>query len=141
LQSRKAVSIIKEHQVIVLIFTGRDFSLGVTERAKLELCFYIRRRLEPTPSVGWRRRREPTPSAGWRRKLEPAPSGGGGGATTTIPSLRGAMRRSNPAIVRQVAMLLFLPRSAQSLRADYRKTGTKKNPGTHARGFSVMNNE
>jgi hypothetical protein len=44
------VSIIKEHQVTVLIFTGRDFSLGVTERAKQELCFYIRRRLEPTPS-------------------------------------------------------------------------------------------
>jgi hypothetical protein len=39
LQSRKAVSIIKEHQVTVLIFTGRDFSLGVTERAKQELCF------------------------------------------------------------------------------------------------------
>jgi ADP-heptose:LPS heptosyltransferase len=37
LQSRKAVSIIKEHQVTVLIFTGRDFSLGVTERAKREL--------------------------------------------------------------------------------------------------------
>jgi hypothetical protein len=35
-----------------LIFTGRDFSLGVTERAKQELCFYIRRRLEPTPSGG-----------------------------------------------------------------------------------------
>jgi hypothetical protein len=50
LQSRKAVSIIKEHQVTVLIFTGRDFSLGVTERAKRELCFYFRRRLEPTPS-------------------------------------------------------------------------------------------
>jgi hypothetical protein len=30
---------IKEHQVTVLIFTGRDFSLGVTERAKQELCF------------------------------------------------------------------------------------------------------
>jgi radical SAM protein (TIGR01212 family) len=44
--------VIKEHQVTVLIFTGRDFSLGVTERAKLELCFYIRRRLEPTPSGG-----------------------------------------------------------------------------------------
>jgi hypothetical protein len=39
LQSRKAVSIIKEHQVTVLIFTGRDFSLGVTGRAKQELCF------------------------------------------------------------------------------------------------------
>jgi hypothetical protein len=51
LQSRKSVSIIKE-QVMVLIFTGRDFSLGVTERAKLELCFYIRRRLEPAPSGG-----------------------------------------------------------------------------------------
>jgi hypothetical protein len=38
LQSRKSVSIIKEHQVTVLIFTGRDFSLGVTERAKRELC-------------------------------------------------------------------------------------------------------
>jgi hypothetical protein len=50
LQSRKAVSIIKEHQVTVLIFTGRDFSLGVTERAKQELCCYFRRRLEPTPS-------------------------------------------------------------------------------------------
>jgi hypothetical protein len=37
LQSRKAVSIIKEHQVTVLIFSGRDFSLGVTERAKQEL--------------------------------------------------------------------------------------------------------
>jgi hypothetical protein len=61
LQSRQAVSIIKEHQVTVLIFTGRDFSLGVTERAKLELCFYVRRRLEPTPSgggdVGWSLRR------------------------------------------------------------------------------------
>jgi hypothetical protein len=52
LQSRKAVSIIKEHQVIVLIFTGLDFSLGVTERAKRELCFYFRRRLEPAPSGG-----------------------------------------------------------------------------------------
>jgi hypothetical protein len=51
-QSRKAVSICKEHQVTVLIFSGRDFSLGVTERAKQELCFYIRRRLEPTPSGG-----------------------------------------------------------------------------------------
>jgi hypothetical protein len=50
LQSRKAVSIIKEHQVTVLIFTGRNFSLGVTERAKRELCFYVRRRLEPAPS-------------------------------------------------------------------------------------------
>jgi hypothetical protein len=50
LQSRQAVSIIKKHQVTVLIFTGRDFSPGVTERAKLELCFYIRRRLEPAPS-------------------------------------------------------------------------------------------
>jgi hypothetical protein len=37
LQSRNAVSIIKEHQVTVLIFTGRDFSPGITERAKLEL--------------------------------------------------------------------------------------------------------
>jgi hypothetical protein len=36
LQSRKAVSIIKEHQVTVLIFSGRDFSLGYAERAKLE---------------------------------------------------------------------------------------------------------
>jgi hypothetical protein len=52
LQSRKAVSIIKEHQVTVLIFTGRDFSPGVTGRAKQELCFYFRRRLEPTPSEG-----------------------------------------------------------------------------------------
>jgi hypothetical protein len=64
LQSRKAVSIIKEHQVTVLIFTGREFSLGVTERAKQEFCFYIRRRLEPAPSGGVRRRR-----------LEPASSG------------------------------------------------------------------
>jgi hypothetical protein len=64
LQSRKAVSIIKEHQVTVLIFTGRGLSLGYAERAKLELCFYFRRRLEPAPS-GW-----------WRRRLEPAPSGG-----------------------------------------------------------------
>jgi hypothetical protein len=46
----KAVSIGKEQQVMVLIFTGRDFSLGVTERAKLELCHYFRRRLEPAPS-------------------------------------------------------------------------------------------
>jgi hypothetical protein len=30
LQSRKDVPIIKEHQVTVLIFSGRDFSLGVT---------------------------------------------------------------------------------------------------------------
>jgi hypothetical protein len=30
LQSRKSVSIIKEHQVMILIFTGRDFSLGIT---------------------------------------------------------------------------------------------------------------
>jgi hypothetical protein len=27
-------------------------SLGVTERAKRELCFYVRRRLEPAPSEG-----------------------------------------------------------------------------------------
>ena len=46
------MSIIKEHQVMVLILTGRDFSLGVTERAKLELCFYFRRRPEPAPSGG-----------------------------------------------------------------------------------------
>jgi hypothetical protein len=39
LQSRKSVSMIKEHHVTALIFTGRDFSLGVTERAKRELCF------------------------------------------------------------------------------------------------------
>jgi hypothetical protein len=39
LKSRKSVSIIKEHQVTVLIFTGRDFSLGYAERAKQELCF------------------------------------------------------------------------------------------------------
>jgi hypothetical protein len=50
LQSRQAVSIIKEHQVTVLIFTGRDFSPSVTERAKQKLCFYIRRRMEPAPS-------------------------------------------------------------------------------------------
>jgi hypothetical protein len=37
---------------MLLIFTLRDISLGVTERAKPELCFYIRRRLEPTPSEG-----------------------------------------------------------------------------------------
>jgi hypothetical protein len=36
LQSRKSVSIIKEHQIMVLIFSGRDFSPGVTGRAKLE---------------------------------------------------------------------------------------------------------
>jgi hypothetical protein len=35
---------------MVLIFTGRDISLGVTERAKQELCCYIRRRLAPAPS-------------------------------------------------------------------------------------------
>jgi hypothetical protein len=30
---------IRQDEVMVLIFTGRDFSLGVTERAKQELCF------------------------------------------------------------------------------------------------------
>jgi hypothetical protein len=63
---------------------GKDvlcaLSLGVTERAKRELCFYIRRRLEPTPSGEKRRRRlEPTPSGEKRRRrLEPAPSGDDG---------------------------------------------------------------
>jgi hypothetical protein len=38
LQSRKAVSIIKEHQVTVSIFTGRYLSLGYAECAKRELC-------------------------------------------------------------------------------------------------------
>jgi hypothetical protein len=39
-------------------------SLGVTERAKLELCFYVRRRLEPAPSgrAGRRRLEPPRPA-------------------------------------------------------------------------------
>jgi hypothetical protein len=64
LQSRQAESIIKEHQLTVLLFTGQDISLGITERAKQELCFYIRRRLEPTPSGGWRRSHVETPKLG-----------------------------------------------------------------------------
>jgi hypothetical protein len=40
LQSRKAVSIIKEHQIMVLIFTGRDFSPGVTGASKAGVFSY-----------------------------------------------------------------------------------------------------
>jgi hypothetical protein len=53
LQSRKAVPIGIYHQVTVFIFTGRDFSLGVTERAKQEFFLYTRRRIQPAPSGGF----------------------------------------------------------------------------------------
>jgi hypothetical protein len=64
LQSRKAVSIIKEHQVTVLIFSGRDFFARRNRACKAGSLL-----LFPTQAGACAER-------GWRRRLETAPSGG-----------------------------------------------------------------